>query len=64
MVFAGQTGFVEHLACFTRDKSRVAVDTGDEVATVSRDGEAGKGKKFGGDGMSWHVVRALETNDF
>jgi hypothetical protein len=42
----------------------VAVDTGDEAATVSRDGEAGKGQKFGGDGMSWHVVGTIETNDF
>ena len=63
MVLAGQSGFVEKFACFTRDKSGVAVNTGDEAATVSRDGEAGKGKKFGGDGMSWHLVGALEPND-
>jgi hypothetical protein len=64
MILTGQTGFVEGFACLTRDKSGVAVDTGDEAAAVSRDGEAGKGQKFGGDGMSWHVVGALETNDF
>lgn len=64
MVLAGQSGFVERFACFTRDKSGVAVDTGDEAATVSRDGETGKGKKFGRDGMRWHVFGTLETNDF
>jgi hypothetical protein len=64
VVLAGKTGFVEHFACFTRDKSGVAVDTSDEAGTVTRDGEAGKGQKFGGDRMSWHVVGARETNDF
>ena len=64
MVLTGQSGFVERFACFTRDKSGVAVDTGDEAATVSRDGETGKGQKFGGDRMSWHVVGAIEPNDF
>jgi len=64
LVLASQRGFVEHFAFFTRDKSGVAVDTGDEAATISGDGEAGIGEKFGGDRMSWHVVGALETNDF
>ena len=64
MVLAGQRGFVEHFACFARDKSGVAVDAGDEAATVSRDGKTGKGQKFGGDGMRCHVVGALETDDF
>jgi hypothetical protein len=47
MVLAGQSGFVQHFASFTRDKSGVAVDAGDKAATVSRDSEARKGEKFG-----------------
>jgi hypothetical protein len=64
LVLAGQRGFIEHFAFFTRDKSGVAVDTGDEASTVSGNGEAGIGEKFGGDRMRRHVVGALETNDF
>jgi hypothetical protein len=63
MVLTGQSGFVEHFACFTGDKSGMAVDAGDEAAAVSRDSKAGKRKEFGGDRMGWHVVGALEPND-
>jgi hypothetical protein len=63
MVLAGEAGLVQHLACFARDKSGVTIDTGDEAAAVSRDREAGKGEELGGDGVSWHLVGALESDD-
>jgi hypothetical protein len=63
MVLAGEGRLIKHLACFTRDKSGITIDTGDEAATVSRDRETGKWEELGGDGMSWHLVRALESDN-
>lgn len=63
MVLTGEGRLVEYLACFTRDKSGMTIDTGDEAAAVSRDRETRKWKKLGGDGMSWHLIWALESNN-
>lgn len=63
MVLAGERRLIEYLACFTRDKSGMTIDTGDEAATVSRDRETGKWEELGGDGMSRHLIWALESNN-
>lgn len=63
MVLAGEARLVEHLACFTRDKSGMTINTGDEAAAVSRDRETGKWEELGRDRMSWHLVGALESDD-
>jgi hypothetical protein len=63
VVLAGEARLIEHLAFFTRDKSGITIDAGDEAAAVSRDGETRKWEELGGDRMSWHLVGALESDD-
>lgn len=61
-VFAGEVLVVEHFAFSTGDEARLALHTGDQVVTVTRNREPGERPELGRLCVRWNFSRAFEAN--
>jgi len=61
-LFAGQSSVIDNLALSAGDKTRIAINAGDESSTVSN-GESGVGPELVGQGSGLNLIGTTETDD-